>query len=220
MELTKEIEMIELDGGCAYLIHTESKNYLIDTGLPKNEEEILNKLKKVLGDNTLDAILLTHHDVDHVGNLKAVQQKFGGKAYIHPLDLPYASSMRNRPGVKHVIEKLIKPAVSEDIYTFNEFNDSEIEIIHTPGHTPGHCIIKYKDYLFTGDLFKYLDNQIVCMKKKMNYDNSKMAKSINLLLKTDAKYLCPAHTDKAKAIEFSEKIKNELRKAGEEYGKD
>ena len=216
MKLSKEVECIGLKRANAYLIHG-SKNILIDTGLPFDRDELILTIKNILGENAhIDNILLTHHDVDHVGNLSAVQKIFGGKAYINELDLQYALGKEKRPGIKHMIEKMIKPEISGDIQTFSKYDGTDIKIIHMPGHTPGHTIFQYDKYLFTGDLFKIMDGHVVCMKKKMNCDNSQMADSINRLLEIDAKWICPGHGE---CVLFDHALKEELKKAGETYAR-
>lgn len=216
MKLSKEVKCIELEGGNAYLIH-DDKNILIDTGLPSQQEKLMIDIKNTIGeDSRIDDILLTHHDVDHVGNLNVVKRTFGGTAYIHPLDLPYALGQKKRPGIKHMIEKVIRPERPESIENILKFNDKDIQIIPMPGHTPGHTIIRYKEYLFTGDLFKIENGQIICMKKKMNNDHLKMADSIKKLLTLDAKWICPAHGE---CVHFDQKRKEELKKVGNEYAR-
>ena len=216
MKLSDDIVEIELKGGNAYLIHG-AENILIDTGLPTQRDKLLSELKSILGENArLDAILLTHHDVDHVGNLCIVQEVFGGAAYISSLDAPYVLGQKKRPGIKHIIEKVIHPAVPQEIWSLSAFESTEIQVISTPGHTPGHSIFRYRDYLFTGDLFKIADGHAVCMKQRMNWDNTQLANSIQTLLGQDAKWLCPAHGN---CVAFDKVIKAELKKVGEEYGR-
>ena len=166
MKLSNEVECIELKGGNAYLIHAE-QNVLIDTGLPFRKNALLSAIRRTLGENAhIDSILLTHHDVDHIGNLSAVQMALGGIAYISQLDLPYALGQKKRPGIKHIIEKMIRLDVSSDIQPFSLFDDANIKVVPMPGHTPGHTVFQYKEYLFIGDLFKIIDGHTACMKKE------------------------------------------------------
>lgn len=216
MNLSDDVSEIELKGANAYLIHS-AENILIDTGLPMQREKLLSDLKGILGKGArLDGILLTHHDVDHVGNLCAVQAAFGGAAYINLLDAPYVLGRRKRPGIKHIIEKVIHPAVPQEVQPLSALESTEIQVIPTPGHTPGHSIFRYRDYLFTGDLFKIADGHAVCMEQRMNWDNMKLANSMQTLLGQDAKWLCPAHGD---CIPLDEALKTELKNVGNEYGR-
>lgn len=216
MKLSDEVECIELKGANVYLLHKD-KNILIDTGLPFCRDKLILSLRNLLGENAyIDSILLTHHDVDHIGNLKAVQEIYGGVAYINSLDLPYALGQKKRPGIKHIIEKIVKSQISSNIQELSRFGNRDIKTIHMPGHTPGHTVFQYDKYLFTGDLFKIMNGHIVCMKKRMNCDNSQMADSINRLLDLDAEWICPGH---GMCATFDETLKEEIKKAGKEYGR-
>ena len=154
--------------------------------------------------------------MDHIGNLSAVQKIYGGVAYINSLDLPYALGHKKRPGIKHIIEKIIKPEISSNIQVLSRFEDEDIKIIHMPGHTPGHTVFQYGKYLFTGDLFKVMNGHVVCMKKRMNCDTFQMADSINRLLDIDAEWICPGH---GMCVPYDETLKEEIKKAGIEYGR-
>ena len=97
MRLSDEVELIGLKGANAYIIHGK-KNVLIDTGLPFCKSWLITAIQSVLGENAhIDSILLTHHDVDHVGNIVAVQKAFEGMAYLSSLDMPYVCGQKERP---------------------------------------------------------------------------------------------------------------------------
>ena len=98
------------------------------------------------------AILNTHAHLDHIGAVSKIQEIFEISFYLHKkekmiLDLYEEScEMFGLP-----IKK--KPIVDEWItdqknLTFNEF---EVNIINTPGHTPGGLCYEIYDHLFVGD---------------------------------------------------------------------
>jgi hydroxyacylglutathione hydrolase len=86
------------------------------------------------------AVLLTHAHVDHAGSAAA----FAGDdlpVYVHPADaLAFTDpSAWGRPG-----QELPVPA---DLRTFEDGDllrlaDLSIEVLHTPGHTPGSCCFR------------------------------------------------------------------------------
>lgn len=82
-----------------YLIHG-NKNILIDTGFPGCPQKIVEELQAA-GITKLDAIFLTHHDVDHVGNVSKIANTMGGEIFISSPDYPYLMGAKNRPGIKH-----------------------------------------------------------------------------------------------------------------------
>ena len=60
-----------------FLIHRES-SILIDTGLPHKSRAILKEIAALGVDpRTIGNILLTHHDIDHAGNVNALRAATG-----------------------------------------------------------------------------------------------------------------------------------------------
>ena len=214
MRLSENIVVFELPG-CNVFLVTGKKNVLIDTGMPNCGEQLMKELKSELeNSNGLDEILLTHHDVDHVGNLRAVQEEYSVPAYISKEDLPYAAGVKHRPGIKRIIETVLKPKASEKLLSFDVYREDEIKRITMPGHTPGHTIFQYQEFIFTGDLFHTKDGHIIPVKSFMNWDNKELGKSIGKLCEMQAKMLCPSH---GKPVFYTDEIREELRELGEHY---
>ena len=73
----------------SYLVHTD-KFFLIDTGLPGLADKILAEIQ-CLGVTSRDiqAILLTHHDVDHIGNARQLQKITGAELWAPSEDVPF-----------------------------------------------------------------------------------------------------------------------------------
>ncbi len=110
-------------------------------------------------DLTPVAVLVTHGHIDHVGGIDGVA---GGAvtAYLHPDDL----NMARHPGeqLRALLGQQVEPSDDEMVTTpFVELVDAdkldlagvELEVVHTPGHTPGHCCFLSRDegVLFSGD---------------------------------------------------------------------
>lgn len=104
---------------------------------------------------TLEAVLLTHGHIDHVWSAQPVADAAGVPAYIHPGDRP----MLDDPGA--ALERMgfprfeiPSPAEVRDLADGEtlSFGGLAIEVFHTPGHTPGHCVFVTGGTVFTGDL--------------------------------------------------------------------
>ena len=67
----------------AILVQTEGKALLIDTGLHKNEDALVTRLRQ-MGVTRLDALIITHFDKDHVGGAAAVLSSFPVDAVYEP----------------------------------------------------------------------------------------------------------------------------------------
>lgn len=83
-----KVYFIDVGQGSAILVQSNDKNTLIDTG----DEKYYNKLDAFLSNNqinSIDQIVLTHNDPDHVGNVDrliktrkvgtVIQSKYGYK---------------------------------------------------------------------------------------------------------------------------------------------
>jgi glyoxylase-like metal-dependent hydrolase (beta-lactamase superfamily II) len=167
---------------------------LIDTGLPFHAAAILDDLKALGGQ--VKTILLTHHDVDHAGNVRRIQEAARAAVYIGKKDAPFLSGEKHRPGRKRVIEMFLPAAPPLAYDTFPEEAQSRlgnIDIFHTPGHTPGHSIFRYRNLLFSGDLFREKNGRIIEMSSAMNWDNRAARRSLMLLTELEFEIACPSH---------------------------
>ena len=132
-----------------YLILDE-KTALIDTGTGTNQM-IKDKIREKLGNKNVDIIINTHAHTDHVGGNDLFKK---AEVYCHELDV---SEMRSGGfyGTTQFFDlispkKVDHPLNNGDYIDIGEIN---LEVIHTPGHTPG-CIClfdKNGKYLFSGD---------------------------------------------------------------------
>lgn len=124
------------------------KAVIIDPG--GNAEDILNIIKQE--GFTVDLILLTHGHVDHVAALDEVRAATGARVAIHENDASMLISPEQN--LSKYMGTLISLSPAEIKLKGNEklaAGDLTIEIIHTPGHTPGSISIKVGSIIFTGD---------------------------------------------------------------------
>ncbi len=128
---------------------------LVDTGFKGRFTQILKEIEQIgYSPSDIANIILTHHHVDHVGNLAALKKVTRAKIVAHPADAPYIDGHLPQPGparprwsvktlfpLYRLLYRLwrITP-VAVDI----PINDGDelpilggIRILHTPGHTPG-----------------------------------------------------------------------------------
>jgi glyoxylase-like metal-dependent hydrolase (beta-lactamase superfamily II) len=90
-----------------------------------------------IGDTTVDAIFTTHGHWDHHRALEEVARATGATVVHHPAD----NDMAPRT-----------PDVAAGDGGTLSFGEVSVELIHTPGHTPGStCLLLAEHHLFTGD---------------------------------------------------------------------
>jgi hydroxyacylglutathione hydrolase len=98
-------------------------------------------------------ILITHAHFDHILSLEALREATGAQVCIHQYDTaaladPNLSYMAQFANITEPCEPAEVTLVDGDIITIGS---SELEVIHTPGHTPGSICFKGDDFILTGD---------------------------------------------------------------------
>ena len=219
MKISQNVYMLETTMGptlwkgrecfsMVYAVLEEDGITLIDTGFPDKGMEILNEVRE-LGKRKLDVkqILLTHADLDHMGNAAWIQDKVGCPVWIAEKELIYTDGSKPRFGEKQEMAEAFGLTNPE----FSLYPESgrlgEFEIIETPGHSEGHVSIIYgKKILFGGDLFFCKDGKLSSANPVYSEDVAQAEKSLEELLTQKFTILCPAHgePEKRKNVKWKE----------------
>ena len=146
---------------------------LIDTGMASAESVAAMKdALAIVGcaPGRLRAIVCTHYHPDHFGASRPLREATGAPVFLHPLDAsrtgfytrkvrsPEALAFFERQGMPtHFFDKLPTPAevfagtydgvVPDHALADGDrlvFGERELEIVWTPGHTPGHCVVFFR----------------------------------------------------------------------------
>ncbi len=153
----------------AFLVIAEDGLVLVDSGLAGRKDTILGAVAGT-GRQPADLkhILITHHHVDHIGSLAALQDATAASSYVHPADSPIVRGEQPQPGPnpESLLGKLAGPllsrmstpaapgAVDVEVADGDELPlAGGIKAVHTPGHTAGHLsfLLPAKKLLFVGD---------------------------------------------------------------------
>lgn len=136
-----------------YLIKNKLNNncLIIDPGL---DGDLIVKEIKENNFNPI-AILSTHGHFDHIGSVSFLKTKYDIPFYIHEADLKLAKSANFFLKMGNYNFKIDTPTPD---YIFKEdfenlsIEDFKIDIYKFPGHSPGSCILKIDNFLFSGDI--------------------------------------------------------------------
>jgi hydroxyacylglutathione hydrolase len=120
---------------------------------PGDEAEKLLGAIDALG-VTLDAILLTHTHIDHIGAVAAVATKTGAPVYCPRIEAPVLTDgeLFARWGMGS-----FEPYHADELLDGGEkltLAGLDIEVLFTPGHSPGHVTysVEADQALFSGDV--------------------------------------------------------------------
>ena len=198
-----KVYFIDVGQGSAILVQSNDKNTLIDTG----DEKYYNKLDAFLSNNqinSIDQIVLTHNDPDHIGNVDrliktrkvgtVIQSKYGYKKNKSTKDVKELNSaiskyhiktLRVKTGDKIDFGSNAKGTVLSPGKNYKKVNQTSIVIRLVYG--------KYS-YLFTGDIYSSNESELI---KKFNvrstvlqipHHGSYTSSSVAFLKKVNAKY--------------------------------
>lgn len=131
---------------CYILWKDEYHALVIDPGA--NPEKIISEIEKRHG--VVDDIFLTHGHFDHIGAVDKLVEVYKCPVYMNPLDYDLLKDpQKNESHYLKVVcntEPIFVPEGEQVI------SGLEVEVIDTPGHSPGSCMLRYKKYLFAGDM--------------------------------------------------------------------
>ena len=129
---------------------------IIDPGCysEKEEEVLISFIEK--NDLIPEKLVNTHCHIDHILGNKVMSEKWGLDLYMHKDDISLlnnAKNIANMYGFNNYQE-----AICNRIYLSDgdklTFGESELEILFTPGHSPGHiCLLNKKGkFIIAGDV--------------------------------------------------------------------
>lgn len=138
-----------------YVVHVGKEAWIVDPGNSTSIET--ERLLSYLSEKNLEvnAILLTHAHIDHILGLETMAEKFSVPVYLHTLEkeiLDLGPSSALRFGFDF-------PAFTREVTLLEEgevlsLGHCTFEILHVPGHSPGHVAYYNKDekILLSGDV--------------------------------------------------------------------
>jgi glyoxylase-like metal-dependent hydrolase (beta-lactamase superfamily II) len=184
---------------------------LVDAGYPGQASQIRAEMEKAgLSFDKLNKIILTHHDLDHIGGVLSIvkESPISVEVLAHEEERPYISGEKRPLKVEqleaklHLLPEDMKVAYAQLKAGFEKckvnvdktLTDEEelpynggITVIFTPGHTLGHIslYLKQSKILITGDILAVEDGTLIKPAESINFDKDLSAKSLKKLIDYD-----------------------------------
>jgi hydroxyacylglutathione hydrolase len=132
-----------------FLFHRDGRALIVDPG--DEAPRLLGAIEQ-LG-VTLEGILLTHTHFDHVGAVAPVARATGAEVWVPEMEkfvLDDINAFNPFPGIgpfeSYDAEHTVSGGEKLELAGF------DIDVIFTPGHSPGHVTYAVEDVLFSGDV--------------------------------------------------------------------
>ncbi|NPA62690.1 MAG: MBL fold metallo-hydrolase [Methanococci archaeon] len=139
-EIIEKDHSIKKSSSSITLIQTKNHNIIVDTSTKDKKDIIINELRKLKLDvKDIDVVINTHRHRGHIENNEMFKN-----AEI------YASSQESIINYNGC-ELYSNIDEVEDYTPIEKFQDDEITILKTPGHTYGSISIIYDNYIIAGD---------------------------------------------------------------------
>jgi glyoxylase-like metal-dependent hydrolase (beta-lactamase superfamily II) len=150
------------------ILQKEKETLLVDGGYP-GFLPLLENAAAVHGLSLtqLTGVLITHHDIDHMGALFELKEKYPAvTVYASQQDEPYVSGKKKSLRLQQAealfpclpeeqkesalqfmeLLKSLRPVAVDQVLTEGELPFLEgVEVVHTPGHMPGHLSLYVKE---------------------------------------------------------------------------
>jgi glyoxylase-like metal-dependent hydrolase (beta-lactamase superfamily II) len=189
---------------------------LIDTGYPGHSRQIESALNKIhLSISDLTDIVITHHDHDHMGSLAEIKKLNPNlSVHAHGLEIPYIEgkipSLRwtQANQLQHQLRgeeyergmafqaylQSIESCSVDHCIEHSSFS-SNLKVIETPGHCPGHISLFIEDLslLIAGDSIVYQDHKFQIPYPEFSFDYKSAVKSIQTILDLNPRAICCYH---------------------------
>lgn len=219
-EISRGIYKISTSWVNFYAISEGEQLTLVDTGYRgyyKSFQDVLHRLGR--GVSAVEAVLVTHHHVDHIGAAEMIRGVGGADVYIGMQDLSRADGRQpSRPPrgfyshswrptmmryLAHTVRyggakqapvrslKVIRGECTLDV-------PGHPRIVQTPGHTRGHYSVALDDQgvVFTGDAlvnFDYTSGEDGIKLHRLNENRDEAAESLRVLERLDGDLLLFGH---------------------------
>jgi len=192
MFVKKDVYKIEATKGAyAYVVRNDHGITLIDTHYPDKGEEIMAELRQA-GLDKIDRILLTHSDIDHIGNVAYIHGLTGCDIWLSAREKDTISNPALRKDPNQ--DSPLAAGAPLPLQVLQGDSIAGIGIIAAYGHTWGHTCFLYDGILFVGDLLAEDGGKLQEVEAHYVRDRAQSLIAIKEISdKATFNLICPAH---------------------------
>jgi len=210
MKITDNIAMLELAGpnGTIYptLAWDENSLVLIDSGFPGQTDTLVSAIAaEGFRAEGITHIIITHQDIDHIGCMPDILRLAPSAQVIaHAEEAPYidgretpiklAALLKNYDHLPYQMKQFCgqfqegyanhRVAISQTVEDGTVLPIAgSIEVVHTPGHTPGHIalLLRQASIIIAGDAANIENNRITGPNPQHTHDMALAMESLEKL---------------------------------------
>lgn len=203
--LADDVWWFDYQGTSAYLLRDGDAVTLVDTGMSWHASRLQRDLRSTVGGvDSVDRVLITHFDFDHVGGLTGlIDAGLDAPIHVGEADEPYLAgrekpTWQNRKGLLQRVTELTRSVPAVPVETVADGDDiGGFKAYHTPGHTPGHTAFVHegRSVAMVGDLVRERGGAFEVPPWFLNYDQERAERSLRSFVDRapDCDIVCQGH---------------------------
>jgi len=223
-EIVKGVHYADGSNANSYLVEENDGTLtLVDAGMQADGKRILEfvTLRMNRKPSEVQRIVVTHCHVDHTRGLAAIKAATGARVAIHEADSVFVSGKEKYPppgGAMGFAFSVMSPffkttPVEPDLILKEGDTVGRLEVLHTPGHTPGSISLfdRQDRVLFVGDTVRFTKGRLEGPPPRFTQRMDQAKTSIERLSSLDFEVMLSGHGEPLRSPD-APRMMNELSK--------